>query len=168
MKLTGNTYLERIYRGDLMGRELKRVPLDFDWPINKIWKGYDPSYSKDKISYWKNFPDDGHICLHCEERHKECDESKEYCIYYPKNREIWEYDPPDGGGFQLWETTSEGSPQTPVFKTLEELAEYCGNKENGITVFASIAATKEEWLKMFKKDYICYEEKYNGGSIIYL
>lgn len=23
-----------------MGREMKRVPLDFDYPINQIWKGY--------------------------------------------------------------------------------------------------------------------------------
>ena len=23
-----------------MGREVKRVPLDFDWPINEVWKGY--------------------------------------------------------------------------------------------------------------------------------
>ena len=23
-----------------MGRELKRVPMDFDWPLNKIWYGY--------------------------------------------------------------------------------------------------------------------------------
>ncbi len=23
-----------------MGRELKRVPLDFDWEIGKLWKGY--------------------------------------------------------------------------------------------------------------------------------
>jgi|ERR1051326_3799192 hypothetical protein len=23
-----------------MGREIKRVPVDFDWPINKIWSGY--------------------------------------------------------------------------------------------------------------------------------
>ncbi len=23
-----------------MGRELKRVPLDFDWPLSKVWEGY--------------------------------------------------------------------------------------------------------------------------------
>lgn len=23
-----------------MGREIKRVPLDFDWPLNAVWKGY--------------------------------------------------------------------------------------------------------------------------------
>ena len=30
-----------------MGRELKRVPLDFKWPENKPWKGYlNPHYAK--------------------------------------------------------------------------------------------------------------------------
>lgn len=23
-----------------MGRELKRVPLDFNWPIDQLWKGF--------------------------------------------------------------------------------------------------------------------------------
>lgn len=32
-----------------MGRELKRVALDFDWPLNKVWKGYiNPYYEECK------------------------------------------------------------------------------------------------------------------------
>lgn len=31
-----------------MGRELKRVPLDFDWPLNFIWKGYWMPYTAQK------------------------------------------------------------------------------------------------------------------------
>ena len=23
-----------------MGRELRRVPLDFNWPLNKVWEGF--------------------------------------------------------------------------------------------------------------------------------
>lgn len=34
-------------------------------------------------------------------------------------------EPPKGAGWQLWETVSEGSPITPVFKTPGELAKYC-------------------------------------------
>lgn len=31
-----------------MGRELRRVPLDFDWPLNKPWKGFlNPFYGDD-------------------------------------------------------------------------------------------------------------------------
>lgn len=64
--------------------------------------------------------------------------------------EIWEsylkkpcIAPPTGDGFQLWENTSEGSPISPVFKTLDELCEWAAENE---TVFASIKASKEEWM----------------------
>lgn len=39
-----------------MGRELKRVPLDFSWPLNKVWSGFvNPHYKK--------CPQDGVTCL---------------------------------------------------------------------------------------------------------
>lgn len=39
--------------------------------------------------------------------------------------EAWEpTDPPKGGGCQLWETVTEGSPISPVFATAEELARW--------------------------------------------
>lgn len=45
---------------------------------------------------------------------------------YPDQRaeaEEWEpTDPPEGDGWQLWETVSEGSPISPVFATAEETA----------------------------------------------
>jgi hypothetical protein len=34
-----------------MGRELKRVPLDFDWPINKAWEGYINPYNIPECHY---------------------------------------------------------------------------------------------------------------------
>lgn len=47
---------------------------------------------------------------------------------YPGQRaeaEAWECtDPPDGPGYQLWETVSEGSPISPVFDTAEGLAQW--------------------------------------------
>ncbi|HWI12180.1 MAG TPA: hypothetical protein VNU48_12680, partial [Burkholderiaceae bacterium] len=37
-----------------MGRELKRVAIDFDWPVNKVWQGYvNPHYTAAK-------------CIHCD------------------------------------------------------------------------------------------------------
>jgi hypothetical protein len=54
-------------------------------------------------------------------------------------------EPPKGVGYQLWETTSEGSPDSPVFKTLDELAEWC---EKNATTFADNKASKEQWMKM--------------------
>lgn len=77
-----------------MSREVKRVALDFDWPLDEIWKGYQP-------------PDDAEYD----------EESGEYADWKP-------YDPPAGDGWQVWEDTSEGSPITPVFSTREALIEH--------------------------------------------
>lgn len=66
--------------------------------------------------------------------------------------ESWEeYEPPEGEGYQLWETTSEGSPSSPVFQSAEELARWC---VDGATIFGSNKAPYETWLKMFQEDSI--------------
>lgn len=42
-----------------------------------------------------------------------------------QDRDAWEETPPpEGEGYQVWETVSEGSPISPVFATPEELARY--------------------------------------------
>lgn len=56
-------------------------------------------------------------------------------------------EPPEGEGWQLWETTSEGSPVSPVFATAEALADWCAT---GATMFADMRATSAEWLASFK------------------
>jgi hypothetical protein len=43
-----------------------------------------------------------------------------------KDSDAWEKtEPPVGEGWQLWETTTEGSPKSPVFRTAEKLAAWC-------------------------------------------
>lgn len=80
-----------------------------------------------------------------------------------KNYENWkEYDPPKGEGFQLWSTTSEGSPMTPVFKTLDLLCEYC--EDEGVSVFGYKTATKEEWKQMLDDDCVVHKE----GNMIFM
>lgn len=118
-------------------RTAKRVPLDFDWPIGKVWYGYfvslcieDAYGEEDACEYCRKFA----IMKGIEIASYDC----------PKPLEILE--PPRGEGWQLWETTSEGSPTSPVFKTAEELAIWC---EINATVFAGDKASKENWLKMF-------------------
>lgn len=110
-----------------MGREIKRVALDFDWPINKVWPFY-------KLS----------TCI------DDCDECRaaakirgmEFTEYNcPKFKE---YDPPEGDGYQLWETTSEGSPMSPVFQTPEELAKWLDI--NQISSFSDMTCNYDQWL----------------------
>ena len=77
---------------------LKRVPPNFDWPLNQPWKGYighDLRYEFDDTD-----PKDGTIISQ---------------IYHP----------PAGTGYQIWEMIqSSGSPITPVFENTEDLVEY--------------------------------------------
>jgi hypothetical protein len=73
--------------------------------------------------------------------HYWCDEKYEALM------ESWEsIEPPDGEGFQMWETVSEGSPISPVFATPEELARWLA--DNGASSFGRDTATYEQWLKM--------------------
>lgn len=56
-----------------------------------------------------------------------------YTERYPGQRaeaEAWEEEePPEGDGWQLWETVSEGSPISPVFPTAEALAEWIADPD---------------------------------------
>jgi hypothetical protein len=51
---------------------------------------------------------------------------------------------PTGEGWQIWSTTSEGSPITPVFETPEECARYASLN---CTPFASIKWSYDQWLE---------------------
>jgi hypothetical protein len=63
--------------------------------------------------------------------------------------EAWEdFEPPAGPGWQVWETTSDGSPITPVFATPEELARWCA--DNAASILGSDTLPYEEWLAWFR------------------
>ena len=71
--------------------------------------------------------------------------------FYPSDeyRELAEnftrIEPPSGDGYQLWSTTTDGTPYSPVFSKPEELAEWLvGNK---ISSFGYSTETYETWLK---------------------
>ncbi len=74
-----------------MGREIRRVPIDFDWPLEKVWPGFvNPFFDSDSMS--------GNVS------------AAQQTAY-----DAWEQmPPPDGDGYQLWETVTNGSPVSPV------------------------------------------------------
>jgi hypothetical protein len=81
---------------------------------------------------------------------------------YRKLAEAWkDVEPPTGGGFQLWETTSDGSPISPVFATLDELCEYA---VANCTTFGSFTTTKDEWKSMLDANFVCHRE----GSTVFI
>jgi len=141
-----------------MGRELRRVPLDFDAPLKKGWKGYlITNASKEDF---EEFPVKS--CRECEDKFEDRDdfcleEKTSYCVFYnSKWRNKWYEEPPKGDGYQLWETTSEGSPITPVFKTLDELCEYA---ETNCSTFSDFKASKEQWKRMLSKGLVYAKRK---------
>jgi hypothetical protein len=54
--------------------------------------------------------------------------------------------PPEGKGWQMWQTTGEGSPMSPVFAMPEELARWLA--DTGASAFGSETATFDQWLGM--------------------
>jgi len=80
---------------------------------------------------------------------KKCDGSGEFWSS-PEDKiaaEEWESsDPPIGDGWQMWETTSEGSPISPVFDTPEKLARWLADTR--ASTFGSMTASYDTWMKM--------------------
>jgi hypothetical protein len=133
------------------------------WTREDGWKPKDPPHqpTADEINAWSRGAFLGHdsinqwICL--ETRAKRlgvwgkctsgCDEdgriwsSPEAKVAY----EAWEnFEPPAGEGYQLWENTTEGSPQSPVFDTPEKLARWLA--DNNASTFGHDTTTYEKWL----------------------
>ena len=228
-----------------MGREVKRVDISFNWPLNKIWQGYINPYYKDqkdcpfcngsgynkatkRISdEWYSFEDRskqwchnitqdevqalvdknrlmnfthtfisgkgwikkdpayiptaeevnewsktrlGHdainqwICVEARAKRLGVYGNCEYCngegvIWLnpvsKDNYNNWKSEePPEGNAYQLWETTSEGSPCTPPFNTPEELAQYC--VDSRVSSFASNTENYDTWLSFIRdKGFAC-------------
>jgi hypothetical protein len=189
-----------------MGREVKRVALDFNWPLNKTWEGFlNPFYkecpsphcqygstvdaawlghlvhlillagengSRGRLHPWLQgfplVPEKNGVVLCPTKRMTElttglagrspmgrlghdaidrwaatakiikaaglpenwgtCPVCNGHAIdptVYEKYEAWTPTEPPEGPGYQVWETVSEGSPITPVFATPQELARWC-------------------------------------------
>lgn len=71
-----------------------------------------------------------------------------------KHRDAWKRtDPPKGRGWQLWETVSEGSPISPVFKTPEELAHWLVESPDYKWKSNDRGTTFDQWMAFLKVGY---------------
>lgn len=90
-----------------------------------------------------------------------CPDCKGEGVFYPSEkyaelaRNFEPIEPPVGEGYQLWSTTSEGTPYSPVFDTPEKLATWL--VENKISTFAYNTATYEEWLAFINNHTFCLD-----------
>lgn len=139
-------------------RCLKRVPMDFKW--EGIWCGFIPDIKRLKaipeLVEHAPFlttaePEDGEasICKRCETYNEgRCSEEAIYCVYNEQNQALWYEEPPKGEGYQLWETTTEGSPLSPVFPSLEELCDWAAGSA---TLYGSKKVSKEVWHEILSR-----------------
>ncbi len=121
-----------------MGREVKRVSMDFDWPLDKGWWGYLLDHS---------------FYVECQSCSKKSDpEGKCGICYGERYATVPTVVEPDWGmAYQMWETTSEGSPMSPPFKTPEELARWLA--DTNASSFGAKGATYDEWLGMIQSGH---------------
>jgi len=156
-------------------RTIKRVSFDFDWPLWETWIGYvNPHYEQcprckgegqvqECLVVWNtstflqtSFTHGGAFspCRTLPPEWRKCSDCRGTGVFADKldAYEAWEpYEPPAGDGYQLWETTGAGSPISPVFENLEEMATWCADYA---TTFGSIRQSREEWMQLFTDDEI--------------
>ena len=114
-----------------MSREVKRVKANFEWPLNQIWPGFLISTCIDDCDSCQIFA-----------KLKGMEFTNHNCPKFP------DFGPPKGEWYQVWETTSEGSPISPAFETPEELAEWL--EVNKASSFGSSACSYDQWLEFIK------------------
>jgi len=139
-----------------MSREVRRVPADWQHPIAG-------QYDDGTVRYTPLF--DGNDCL--EDEMAEWDRgnalwergqhpaqqtagSETYEDYAGARPDPSHYMPcwpaEDATHYMMYETTSEGTPISPLFETPEELAGWLA--DNDASAFADIGAGYEDWLRV--------------------
>ena len=141
-----------------MGRECRRVPPTWEHPRDESGK-YIPLYDQDfqtSAEEWK----EGFCQWEAGFSRDVLGEGFEPRDPRIEDGEFWEYhgSPPEreyyrprwtdeeATHYQMYETTSEGTPISPVFATPEEVARWCA--DNGASAFGSQTASYEAWLEV--------------------
>lgn len=152
-----------------MGRELRKVPAGWEHPKNSEGK-FQPMFNEfygDALKEWfvghELWQDGTHPDLAKDPSLKQ--KYPFYAMYHgnPPDVEYYhtkQYTEEELTHIQLYETTSEGTPKSPVFRA-DELDKLCEWAEANATTFATYKATKEEWKKMLS-DGLVYHKSGNA------
>lgn len=131
-----------------MGREVRNVPADWKHPKNAsgffvplfdgwakrcadkaAWEdGSHPNRPMFRDLTWEEFAGDR--------------KPEQYMPDWPEDQRTH---------FQLYETTTEGTPVSPVFATMEALIDYAAEH---CTVFADMKTSREEWGRMLGAGFV--------------
>jgi hypothetical protein len=145
-----------------MSRQLRKVPEGWEHPKNDDGH-YIPQFEKyygDALEEWLYNHKLWELGTHPDLLEKP-ERKNEYPFYA-----MWNGNPPNDAYYrtvkynteelthiQLYETVTEGTPDSPVFKAseFEQLCEYAAEH---CTTFAHFKASKEQWMQMLKDDFV--------------
>jgi hypothetical protein len=125
-----------------MGREVRRVPLLWQHPTDKLGE-YIPlleGYTETAREFTQMFHEAGLQAV------------AEYFESVPdRDKYMPEWTVEECNGYCMYENTSEGTPISPVFESKEALATWL--YENKASAFGGETATYEQWLKICERGY---------------
>lgn len=128
-----------------MGREVRMVPRNWQHPT--AYRDFRDPHSKVFKPLFCGWKDD----VAKFEKMLKAGKSVEDCLHYfggPSPSDYmdseWEAEGLKPELYVMYENTSEGTPISPAFETIEELARWLA--DNGASAFGGMTATYEQWL----------------------
>lgn len=153
-----------------MGREVRRVPADWQHPKDEMTGRYKPLFDcgyqraldewNEENAKWSRgeFPD------YADDEDKKMSYS-EWSGDQPKSCDYMPDWPDEQRTHQMmYETTSEGTPISPAFETPEELARWLA--DTGASALGRSTASYEGWLRVAQGRYALSAVSVNGGLLV--
>lgn len=148
-----------------MGREVRRVPADWQHPRDESGR-YRPLYDQTFADAAREWLDNA--IAWDRGTHADLSEDPSRKLQYPFYWQ-WAGKPPDPDvyrpafaepptHFQMYEDTSEGTPISPVMDSIESLARWLA--DNGASRWGGETASYEEWLRICRGGF--------GGLVFYV
>ncbi len=151
-----------------MGREVRRVPATWEHPKGSNGS-YTPLYDGDYQAIARRWLDEA-IAWDNDTHEAAAEHKAEHSFYWewdgqPPQREDYMPSWPDAERthYQMYETTSEGTPISPVMESPETLALWL--TDNRASAFAGQTASYESWLRVCNGGY-AVSAVMTGGEII--
>lgn len=158
-----------------MGREVRRVPATWVHPrkhgrlqplFGRSWREEQAAWDE-KLAKWNEGLVRGYGAIPWEPKPQAALECLDFAAWDGNRPQASDYmpdwKPEERTHYQMYETTSEGTPISPVFATPEDLARWLSDTD--ASVFAGSTLSYEDWLRAIKTDDPCLPVAYRTSDI---
>ena len=136
-----------------MGREVRRVPADWQHPKDELTGHHKPLFDGDYEVDAKEFLEMANTkSLQEALEYMGCPDREDYMPSWPEDQRTH---------LMMYETCSEGTPISPAFETPEELARWL--TDNEASPFGGSTASYEGWLRVARGGFACSAVISNGA-----